>query len=122
MGDFQCAWGGIASLQLGLPVVWTEARRRGFSLADVVSWMAQRPARLAGLRRKGLIAPGYDADFCLFAPDEGFTVDPALLHHRHRVTPYAGRGLLGVVRGTILRGEPTDPARPRGRLLARGGE
>ena len=121
-GDFGTAWGGISSLQLGLPVVWTEARRRGFSLADVVSWMAQRPARLAGLRRKGLIAPGYDADFCLFAPDEGFTVDPALLHHRHRVTPYAGRGLLGVVRGTILRGEPTDPARPRGRLLVRGGE
>ena len=121
-GDFGTAWGGISSLQLGLPVVWTEARRRGFSLADVVSWMAQRPARLAGLRRKGLIAPGYDADFCVFAPDEGFTVDPALLHHRHRVTPYAGRGLAGVVRGTILRGEPADPARPRGRLLARGGE
>jgi len=120
-GDFGTAWGGISALQLGLPVVWTEARRRGFSLADVVSWMAQRPARLAGLRRKGLIAPGYDADFCVFAPDEGFTVDPALLHHRHRVTPYAGRGLVGAVRGTILRGEPADPARPRGRLLARGG-
>ena len=120
-GDFGTAWGGISSLQLGLPVVWTEARRRGFLLTDVVSWMAQRPARLAGLRRKGLIAPGYDADFCVFAPDEGFTVDPALLHHRHPVTPYAGRGLTGVVRGTILRGEPAGLARPRGRLLARGG-
>jgi allantoinase len=69
-------------------VVWTEARRRGFSLGDVVSWMAERPARLAGLRRKGQIAPGYDADCCVFAPDEAFTV---------------------------------DPARPRGRLLARDG-
>jgi allantoinase len=118
-GDFDAAWGGISSLQLGLPVVWTEARRRGFSLSDVVSWMAQPPAQLAGLHRKGRIAPGYDADFCVFAPDEDFTVDPARLYHRHPVTPYAGRRLQGVVRGTILRGEPADPARPRGRLLAR---
>jgi allantoinase len=120
-GDFGTAWGGISSLQLGLPVVWTAARARGFSLADVAAWMAEHPARLAGLRRKGRIAPGYDADFCVFAPDEAFTVDPARLHHRHKVTPYAGRRLLGVVRGTILRGEPADPARPRGTLLARGG-
>ncbi len=119
-GDFGAAWGGISSLQLGLPVVWTQARRRGFSLGDVASWMAQGPARLAGLARKGRIAPGYDADFCVFAPDEGFTVDPARLHHRHPVTPYAGHRLQGAVRGTILRGEPAEAARPRGRLLARG--
>jgi len=119
-GDFGAAWGGISSLQLGLPVVWTQARRRGFSLGDVASWMAQRPARLAGLPRKGRIAPGYDADFCVFAPDESFTVDPARLHHRHPVTPYAGHRLQGVVRGTILRGGPAEAARARGRLLARG--
>lgn len=118
-GDFGAAWGGISSLQLALPVVWTQARRRGFSLSDVAAWMAERPARLAGLPHKGRIAPGYDADFCVFAPDEGFTVDPALLHHRHPVTPYAGQPLRGVVRGTILRGEPAGLARPRGRLLAR---
>jgi len=120
-GDFGAAWGGISSLQLGLPVVWTQARRRGFTLGDVVAWMAQRPAGLAGLTRKGRIAPGYDADFCVFAPDEFFTVDPARLYHRHPVTPYAGHRLQGVVRGTILRGEPVDGALPRGRLLARGG-
>ncbi len=120
-GDFGTAWGGISSLQVGLPVVWTEARHRGFSLSDVAAWMAEQPAQLAGLRTKGRIAPGYDADFCVFAPDESFTVDPARLHHRHPVTPYAGRRLLGVVRSTILRGKLTDPARPRGRLLA-GGE
>ena len=119
-GDFGAAWGGISSLQLGLPVVWTQARHRGFSLGDVAAWMAQRPARLAGLARKGRIAPGYDADFCVFAPDESFTVDPARLHHRHPVTPYAGHRLQGVVRGTILRGEPAEAARPRGRLLGRG--
>ncbi|HEY5986623.1 MAG TPA: allantoinase AllB, partial [Streptosporangiaceae bacterium] len=75
-GDFGVAWGGISSLQLALPAVWTEAQRRGFTLRDVVAWMAGRPAQLAGLRRKGRIAPGYDADFCMFAPDKAFTVDP----------------------------------------------
>jgi allantoinase len=117
--DFGVAWGGISSLQLGLPLVWTQARRRGFALSDVVTWMARRPAELAGLRRKGRIAVGCDADFAVFAPDEEFTVDPARLCHRHPVTPYAGRRLRGVVRGTLLRGEPVDPARPRGRLLTR---
>ena len=120
-GDFGAAWGGISSLQLGLPVVWTQARRRGFTLADVAVWMAERPARLAGLSGKGRIAPGYDADFCVFAPDESFTVDPARLHHRHPVTPYAGHRLRGVVRDTILRGEPVEAAHPRGRLLGRRG-
>jgi allantoinase len=117
--DFGAAWGGISSLQLGLPLVWTQARRRGFALSDVVTWMAERPAGLAGLRRKGRIVLGCDADFAVFAPDEDFTVDPARLHHRHPVTPYAGRRLRGVVRGTLLRGEPVDPARPRGQLLTR---
>jgi len=118
-GDFGAAWAGISSLQLGLPVVWTQARRRGFTLGDVVAWMAQGPARLAGLSRKGAIAPGYDADFCVFAPDESFTVDPARLYHRHPVTPYTGHRLQGVVRRTILRGGAAGAARPRGRLLAR---
>src|SRR5258707_11321091 len=118
-GDFGRAWGGISSLQLGLPLVWTEAYRRGFSLHDVVSWMSRQPAALAGLPRKGRIAVGYDADFCVFAPDESFTVDPACLHHRHAVTPYAGWRLRGAVRDTLLPGEPADPARPRGQLLPR---
>jgi allantoinase len=119
-GDFGAAWGGISSLQVGLPVVWTDARRRGFSIADVATWMSERPARLAGLHRKGRVAPGFDADFCVFAPDESFVVDPARLHHRHPVTPYVGRILTGVVRETMLRGELTDPMRPRGQLLVRG--
>jgi allantoinase len=118
-GDFSAAWGGISSLQLSLPLVWTEARRRGFSLADVAGWMAERPARLAGLAAKGRIAPGYDADFCLFAPEESFAVDPGLLQHRHPVTPYTGRTLTGVVRGAMLRGAMIDASRPQGRLLSR---
>lgn len=118
-GDFGPAWGGISSLQLGLPVVWSDARRRGFSLVDVAAWMAEGPARLAGLRRKGRIEPGLDADFCVFAPDESFVVDPAQLRHRHPLTPYAGRTLNGVVRQTLLRGVRVDAEQPRGALLSR---
>jgi allantoinase len=117
-GDFAAAWGGIASLQLTLPLVWTHAREREHRLADVVRWMAQRPAEIAGLRRKGRIAPGCDADLVAFAPDETFVVDPARLHHRHAVSPYAGRPLRGVVHRTWLRGEPAGD-RPQGRLLTR---
>jgi allantoinase len=118
-GDFGAAWGGIASLQLGLPIVWTQARSRGFGLPDVVRWMAQRPAELARLQRKGRIAVGADADLVAFAPDEAFIVDPGRLHHRHPVTPYAGRELTGVVRRTWLRGRFVED-RPLGRLLVRG--
>jgi len=117
-GDFGSAWGGIASLQIGLPVVWTEARRRGWSLAAVVERMATAPADLAGLQHKGRLAVGADADLAVVAPDETFTV--GTLAHRHPTTPYAGRTLHGVVRGTWLRGERTDPDRPRGRLIRRG--
>jgi allantoinase len=119
-GDWGQAWGGISSLQLGLPLVWTQARIRGIGLARVAAWMSAAPARLAGLTAKGRIAPGYDADFCVLAPDQAFTVDPARLHHKHpSTTPYTGRELHGVVRTTILRGQPIDPARPRGTLLQR---
>jgi len=119
-GDFGTAWGGISSLQLALPVVWTQACRRGYSLDDVARWMAAGPARIAGLAGKGRIEPGGDADLVAFAPEDGFVVDPARLHHRHRLTPYAGQRLDGVVRRTWLRGGPADGGRPAGRLLARG--
>jgi allantoinase len=118
--NFAEAWGGIASLQLGLPAVWTQARRRGHPLADVVRWMAERPAELVGLRHKGQIALGYSADFCVFAPDEAFVVDKAKLWHKNPVTPYDGLPLAGVVRSTWLRGEQLDLAgRPEGRLISR---
>ncbi len=122
-GDFGQAWGGISSLQLGLPAIWTEAARRGHTLSDVARWMSTGPARLAGLSGKGAITPGRDADFAVLAPEETFTVDPAALHHRNQVTAYAGRTLRGVVRATWLRGQLIADhgvtARPRGRLIAR---
>ncbi|MEU6334551.1 allantoinase AllB [Streptomyces cellulosae] len=122
--DFATAWGGISGLQLSLPAVWTEARRRGHTLEDVVRWTSTRTAELAGLdARKGAVAPGHDADFAVLAPDETFTVDPAALQHRNRVTAYAGRTLHGVVRSTWLRGERVladgEFTAPKGRLLTR---
>jgi allantoinase len=119
-GDFGQAWGGIASVQLGLPAVWTGARARGHALADVVRWMAAAPADRVGLTHKGRIEVGADADLVRFAPDEEVTVDVADLHHRNPVSAYAGRRLAGVVRETWLRGVPVTEDAPRGRLLRRG--
>lgn len=120
LGDFGLAWGGIASLQLGLPAVWTEARRRGHALTDVVRWMAENPARQAGLSTKGRIALGCSADFAVFAPDERFVVDVTKLHHKNPISAYAGRSLVGVVRSTWLNGAEIDVEdKPRGALLSR---
>jgi allantoinase len=128
-GDFRTAWGGIASLQVGLPVVWTAAADRGVALAEVVRVMATAPADLVGLHRKGRIAEGADADLVLFDPDATWTVYPEALAHRHPITPYGGRRLRGAVRRTWLRGAEVYRAGaeqhqaawapPQGRLLVR---
>lgn len=125
-GDFLDAWGGIASLQLSLPAVWTEAKRRGFSLMHLSTWLCEAPAQLAGLaHQKGTIAPGRDADLVIWNPKAGFKVDPAQLHHRHKLTPYAGRDLMGIVEATFLRGVKIFEsgnfcAAPAGKILLRG--
>lgn len=121
-GDFIDAWGGIASLQLGLSIVWTGASARGFALDDVARWMCQAPATLAGLGSKGKIAVGHDADFVAFDPSAVRTVDGTQLAHRHKVTPYDGATLKGMVRATFVRGRCVFRdgeliGAPEGRLL-----
>jgi allantoinase len=125
-GDFLRAWGGIASLQLSLPAVWTEARGRGYAVTHLAKWLCERPARLAGLAgKKGAIAVGCDADLVIWDADAKFHVDPAQLHHRHKVMPYAGRELAGRVEATFLRGRKIFErgefsAGPVGHVLQRG--
>lgn len=104
-GDFTRAWGGIASLQLSLPAMWTEAAARGYAVPHLAAWLCRGPARLAGLeKQKGTIAMGCDADLVIWNPNVKFVLEPSHLHYRHKITPYAGRALAGVVETTFLRG------------------
>lgn len=104
-GDLQKAWGGISSLQFGLPVIWTQAKKQGVSLAQVSEWMSENPAKFLGLSdRKGKIAIGYDADIVAFNPDKEFVINRDIIQHKHKVTPYEGRALKGVVERTFVRG------------------
>jgi allantoinase len=105
--SFKTAWGGIASLSLALPLMWTEASQRGFNLTDLTRWMAEAPALLAGCNTsKGRLADGYDADFVVFDPEAEFEVTEDRLYYRHPVSPYLGKKLRGVVKATYLRGQP----------------
>jgi allantoinase len=120
-GNFRDAWGGIASLSMALPVMWTEAQGRGFALTDIAQWMAAKPATLAGCdSRKGRFAAGFDADFIVFDPEAEFTVTEDRLHHRHKISPYLGETLRGLVKRTYLRGnlvfgDGEFPGEPTGR-------
>ena len=125
-GDFPSAWGGISSLQLELPVVWTEAAARGRTLVEVCRWMCEMPAQLLRLGdRKGRIAPGNDADLVVFDPEAAFRVHPERLFHRNKLTPYARQTLRGVVISTFVRGQRVyhrgeHSATALGRWLKRG--
>ena len=123
-GDFMKAWGGISSLQFRLPVMWTEASARGFSVNDLTEWLCRTPARQVGLQHlKGSIAVGHDADIVIWNPDTEFRVIPEMIQHRHKLTPYAGEVLRGLVEKTFVRGQMIYDGRefssPKGSLLLR---
>jgi allantoinase len=124
-GDFVRAWGGVASLQIGLGAVWSGMVTRSLTFDHLARWMAEAPSRLAGLgESKGRIAVGSDADLVLWDPDGETRVDGAALYHRHPVTPYHGARLRGSVKTTFLRGEVifdegTCTGAPSGRLVSR---
>jgi allantoinase len=100
-GDFASAWGGIASLQLSLGIMWNGVTSRGVAPERLTGWMSAAPARLAGLEsRKGAIAPGFDADIVIWNPAAG----PGELQHRHKLTPYQAAQSAGAVEATFLRG------------------
>jgi allantoinase len=126
-GDFLSAWGGISSLQLRLPALWTVARQRGHSFERLTEWLSAAPARLPGREgTKGLISEGRDADFVVWNPEQDFEVTPEMLHHRHKLSPYLGRTLSGVVQATYLAGEKIFErghflGPPRGKLLIAAG-
>ena len=123
--NFRTAWGGISSLSLALPVMWTEASGRGFTLIDIARWMAEGPARLAGCEsHKGRLAKDFDADFVVFEPEAEFIAREEHLAYHHRVSPYLGERLRGVVKATYLRGkcvfaDGKFPGEPGGREVRR---
>jgi allantoinase len=105
-GNFQTAWGGISSVSLALPAIWSKARLRNISISEVVPWMCEQPAMLSGLySRKGRLAVGLDADIAIFSPDRSWYVTPESLHFRNKVSPYLGERFTGQVKATFLRGE-----------------
>ena len=125
-GDFLKAWGGISSLQFRLPIMWTEASKRGFTINRLAEWCCRAPARLVGMeRRKGSLAVGCDADIVIWNPEAEFRLEPRMIHHRHKLTPYAGEVLRGRVEKTFLRGEMVYDdgefdSNSRGQLILRG--
>ena len=118
------AWGGISSLQLRLPVMWTDAGARGAGINQLAEWLCRAPARQIGMAHlKGSIAVGCDADIVIWNPESEFRVEASMIHHRHKLTPYDGEILRGKVEKTFLRGQIVydggEFARPKGRVLLR---
>lgn len=104
-GNFLQAWGGISSVQFGLSLFWTNAEKYGFELKDVVRLLCKNQAKMCGFDNvKGRIAVGYDADFCVFNPNEVFEVSPEIIQFKNKANPYMGKQLKGVVQATIIAG------------------
>jgi allantoinase len=105
-GDFISAWGGIASIQFSLPVVWTQMHKRGISLPYLSKMMSENTSKFCGIsHKKGILKKGYLADILVFAPEEEFILTAEMIFHKHKITPYLGQKLLGVVKKVFKQGE-----------------
>lgn len=102
-GNFMKAWGGIASVQFALPVLWTAAKKHNCTIENIAKWMCENPAKLIGMTdRKGKIVTGYDADITIWDDENKFIVTKEMILHRHKVTPYLGEELYGVVEKVVV--------------------
>ncbi|MFZ1333214.1 MAG: allantoinase AllB [Flavobacteriales bacterium] len=106
-GNFMKAWGGIAGLQFGLTTFWTGAKDRGFTLEHIAKLLCENPAKFLGLTTKGKIETGCDADLVIWDPEARFVVKEEAIHHRHKLSPYVGMKLSGMVEKTVLQGRVT---------------
>ena len=104
-GDFSKAWGGIAGLQFSLQTVWTKAKSLGMDVAQVHQLMSSNVAEFLKLDQKGRIAPGFDADLCIWAPFEQMTISSEITNHRHKQSPYTGEALFGNIKHTYVSGD-----------------
>jgi len=105
-GNFAKAWGGIAGLQFLLPLVYTAAKERGFTIEQVAKLTSFNVAQFIGMSQtKGKLQSGYDADIVCWDPTKSFTVAQDLIHHRHKICPYEGMKLFGVVQQCWVAGE-----------------
>ncbi len=104
-GDLENAWGGISGLQFGLSLVWSKAQKLGFSLSEIANLVSTQPAKLLGLNHKGEIAVGKQADFCIFSADDNYRITADCIHHKHKISPYIGTQVDGVIDATWLAGQ-----------------
>ncbi|OAX42545.1 allantoinase [Rhizopogon vinicolor AM-OR11-026] len=104
-GDIMSAWGGINSLGFGLSLLWTESKKRGVSIGQIIRWTSEQTAKHAGLSSsKGHLSVGYDGDLIIWDPAAEFKVSKEQFHFKNKFSAYEGMLLNGVVQQTFLRG------------------
>ncbi|MEU8247674.1 dihydroorotase family protein [Nonomuraea sp. NPDC048916] len=122
--DVFLAKAGFGGAEYLLPGLITEGRRRGLTYGRVAALTSWNPARRYGLRDKGTLAPGFDADICLVDPGSTWTVRAAESESAQEYTPFEGFELTAKVTDTFVRGNHVLDAgkivgRPLGRYLRR---